>query len=110
LTTLNECWSLTITLVGASCREPNYEDCGKGSKGEAWEKELVKDVDTFWQNRKSFQGQSEAGFFVGDKLTMADFAMLIWPWSFHLIVELKIETTRFGALKCWSDFQCLALC
>lgn len=41
---------------------------------------------------------------MGDKLTMADCAMINWPWSFHLIVQLKIET-RYPNV--WKHFEAL---
>ncbi|CAB9504335.1 expressed unknown protein [Seminavis robusta] len=85
---------------------PNYVAYGKGNKDDAWEKELVKDVHVFFEKMdKHFVDKKEPAFFVGDKLTMADCVMINWPWSFHLIVELKIEERypnvwkHFNALK-----------
>lgn len=84
---------------------PNYVDYGKGNKDEAWEKALIKDVDVFFGKIEShFKDKAEAAFFVGDKLTMADCAMLNWPWSFHLVVELKMDT-RYPSV--WKHFEAL---
>ena len=79
----------------------NYAAYGRGKKDMEWERALVDEVNTFFAGvDKHFAGKENKTFFVGDKLTYADCAMLNWAWSFQLVLKLDVPT-RYP--DCWAN-------
>lgn len=77
--------------------KPNYQHLGYGKKDLAWEKAAVKKVDEFFcafedfLKKRKVAGLEVNGFLVGNKISLADCALLNWAGSFSLVLGMNIQ-------------------
>jgi glutathione S-transferase len=76
--------------------KPNYVTFGPGRRDAAWEKGRIKFVDDFFKTLdKHFEGNKENDnimtYYVGDKMTLADCAMINWPLTFSRMARLNVK-------------------
>jgi len=77
-------------------KKKNYLEFGYGKKDLGWEQDSVKVVDDFFrQLEDSLKAKKEKngsldGFFVGNKMTLADCALINWAQSFKLVIGLNV--------------------
>lgn len=76
-----------------SPNEKNYVHLGVGKQDLAWEKEHVRHADEFLKSLDDhFSSKENKAYFVGDKLTYADCALINWPYSFQHLAALRVKT------------------
>jgi len=76
-------------------KKKNYIEFGYGKKDLSWEQDSVKVVDDFFrQLEDKLKEKKESGgldgFFVGNKMTLADCALINWAQSFKLVIGLNV--------------------
>ena len=82
-------WGWCATSRG---RRPHYKGYGAGARDLAWEQALIADVHQLLQTIDAhFAAKADKAFYVGDRMTLADCAMLSWPWSLACVAGLAIK-------------------
>jgi len=76
-------------------KKKNYLEFGYSKKDLGWEQDSAKVVDDFFrQLENTLKAKKESdglnGFFVGNKMTLADCAMINWAASFKLVIGLNV--------------------
>lgn len=73
-------------------KRKNYRDFGEGRKDLAWERAAVSDLHRLLQTLDShFAAKENKAYYVGNRMTLADCALLNLPWTLSLIVRLDIK-------------------
>lgn len=71
--------------------KPNYVNFGEGKKDIEWEKNTIQHVNSFFTKLdKYFEAKEDKTYFVANKLTLADCALMPPPWSFWICNGLKV--------------------
>ena len=83
-------WGWSIKHGGRT----HYKRYGKDKRDLTWEQAAVRHVHGFMSTLDAHfeaKGENEKAFYVGDKMTLADCAMLNWPWTLACVTGLDVK-------------------
>lgn len=69
----------------------HYSTFGMGKRDARWEHDTLQQVDGFFSQLEAALPLRPCGYFVAEKLTFADCALINFPLSFVTVVELDVE-------------------